>query len=393
MRLRTKKFLKESFQKYYSNPDLHLPPKPKQREWGFIHIDEGYPEKITMKRHRAFNNQQGLKEYLKSMAPAHTYYSSAYYKTPNAKTMDEKQWTGADLIFDLDADYIASSKLTYKEMLHEVKKEADKLINTYLTKDLGFNPQKIQLVFSGGRGYHIHVYDKSIKKLGSAERREIIDYISGKGLSPIKERSDKQNEEIIEYLELKNLGNNWDQRITTWIYQELPKKLESTTKEKGIEFLKQLDGVGEKKAKRLHKFFTHPERVKRANKTRNLNMVRGVKKDIWSQIIDMATDKYGINADEPVTSDIKRLIRLPGSLHGGTGLQVKPIKINEIKDFHPLKDAVVFEDNPVKIKTKKDYEITIKNTEITLTKHTIKEIPEYAAVFLAAKGIVEVEGW
>ena len=30
-------------------------------------------------------------------------------------------------------------------------------------------------------------------------------------------------------------------------------------------------------------------------------------------------------ADEPVTTDVKRLIRHPGSLHGGSGMRVVPI--------------------------------------------------------------------
>ncbi|OUJ18745.1 Eukaryotic-type DNA primase catalytic small subunit PRI1 [Methanonatronarchaeum thermophilum] len=393
MRIRTKKYLKENFKKYYTNPNLHIPPQQKNREWGFIHFDKRYPKEISMKRHRAFNNQQEIKQYLQTTAPAHTYYSSAIYKTPNATTMDKKQWEGADLIFDLDADYIANPKQTYKEMLHEVKKEADKLINQFLINDLGFNPKKIQLVFSGGRGYHIHVYDKKIKTLGSNERREIIDYISGKGLSPIKEGSDIQDEVVIEYLKLKKHGNNWDKKITNWIYQELPKKLQNKTKENAIKYLKQLNGVGEKKAERLYKFFTDPERVQRARKTKNLDMVRGVKKDVWTQIIDIAIKKHSVNADEPVTSDIKRLIRLPGSLHGGTGLQVKPIDKQKINEFEPLNDAVIFNDQPVKIKPKKDYQITIKNKKTQITKDTIQEIPKHTAIFLAGRGIAEVEGW
>src|SRR5439155_27170186 len=37
--------------------------------------------------------------------------------------------------------------------------------------------------------------------------------------------------------------------------------------------------------------------------------------------------------DEPVTSDIKRLIRMPSSLHGKTGLQVIPMSRDAIDGF------------------------------------------------------------
>jgi DNA primase small subunit len=44
--------------------------------------------------------------------------------------------------------------------------------------------------------------------------------------------------------------------------------------------------------------------------------------------------------DEPVTTDLRRLIRLPGSLHGGTGLEVQRIERDAVDDFQPLTDAV-----------------------------------------------------
>ena len=59
-----------------------------------------------MRRHKAFNSEGELKDYLASMPPAHAYHSAAYYQYPQAPTMLEKKWQGADLIFDLDADHL-----------------------------------------------------------------------------------------------------------------------------------------------------------------------------------------------------------------------------------------------------------------------------------------------
>jgi DNA primase small subunit len=42
----------------------------------------------------------------------------------------------------------------------------------------------IELVFSGGRGYHVHVKDLAFRGWGSAERRELIDYVCGIGIDP-----------------------------------------------------------------------------------------------------------------------------------------------------------------------------------------------------------------
>ena len=64
-------------------------------------------------------------------------------------------------------------------MLELVKKETFKLMD-FLLDDFGFSEQEIELVFSGGRGYHFHIRSPKVLTLGSAERREIVNYVSGK---------------------------------------------------------------------------------------------------------------------------------------------------------------------------------------------------------------------
>ena len=64
------------------------------------------------------------------------YYSSAYYRRPEEKVMLEKQWMGAELIFDLDADHLAGAdKLTYSQILEEVKRHTERLVFKFLMDD------------------------------------------------------------------------------------------------------------------------------------------------------------------------------------------------------------------------------------------------------------------
>jgi DNA primase small subunit len=58
--------------------------------------------------------------------------------------------------------------------------------------------------------------------------------------------------------------------------------------------------------------------------------------------------------DEQVTSDVKRLIRTPGSLHGKSSLRVVPMTVKELNDFNPLVKAVAFDDDPVRITMNND---------------------------------------
>ena len=180
MNFRTKQYLRKRFGDYYLNSRLLMPHDFTRREWGFIFFDE-MPE-VVMHRHKAFSGESEALEYLKGMVPAHVYHSAAYYRFPDAAAMKDKQWQGADLIFDLDADHLPQKAGSYKEMLDNVKKETNKLLD-FLLDDFGFSENDISIAFSGGRGYHIHVRDPRVLSLGSAERREIVDYVSGTGLA------------------------------------------------------------------------------------------------------------------------------------------------------------------------------------------------------------------
>ena len=148
MRAATREYLKQQFSAYYADAHLPVPPSLSEREWGFIFFDATYPE-IRMRRHVAFGSRIGLVEYIRSLIPAHVYYSSAYYRTPEASTMQEKGWAGADLIFDLDADHIVRGP--YEMMLARVREETEKLL-AMLTGELGFDQKLIEVVFSGRKG-------------------------------------------------------------------------------------------------------------------------------------------------------------------------------------------------------------------------------------------------
>jgi DNA primase small subunit len=101
--------------------------------------------------------------------------------------------------------------------------------------------------------------------------------------------------------------------------------------------------------------------------------------------------RFTAEIDEPVTSDIKRLIRLPMSLHGKTGLRVTPMEREELDSFDPLRDAVpdIYPDRPVEVFVKKPTEIEIKGRRFNVEGRC--ELPTYAAVFLIGRRIATLE--
>ena len=123
-----------------------------------------------MIRHKSFEEINQLRNFINLTVPSNVYYSSAYYENPNAP-MNKKNWLGADLIFDIDADHLEIScranhgdKWICENCLNEAKKEAIKLIEVLIT-DFGLPPNNINVYFSGNRGYHIHANSIKVRNL------------------------------------------------------------------------------------------------------------------------------------------------------------------------------------------------------------------------------------
>jgi DNA primase small subunit len=95
--------------------------------------------------------------------------------------------------------------------------------------------------------------------------------------------------------------------------------------------------------------------------------------------------------DEPVTSDIKRLIRMPSSLHGKTGLQVIPMSRDALDEFRPLRDAVppAWTDERVRMNLKNKVSLEIRGEAFNLAPG-VNDVPQYLATFLAARGLATV---
>ncbi len=168
----TKLFLKKKFEEYYSKNDIELPREFKRREFAFVPL-EALPD-FVMHRHISFRSEIDFRAYVLSNVPAHIYFSSAYYERPDEDRMEDKGWLGADLIFDVDADHLPVKTQSF-EMSFELAKREIKKLTGVLRADFGIRDMKTY--FSGGRGYHVHVHDEEFLSLGSAERREIVDYL------------------------------------------------------------------------------------------------------------------------------------------------------------------------------------------------------------------------
>lgn len=383
-------FLVSKFREYYIESSLEAPPGFESREWGFLFFDDS-----GMRRHKSFFSRGELVDYVRAMVPRHVYHSAAYYQRPGAPTMKEKIWQGADLIFDLDADHLRNAPKSYGEMLELVKKETLKLLG-FLTADFGFSENVISVAFSGGRGYHIHIRDPRIFTLGGDERREVVDYLTGRGLDIEMLRfkvsiSGDVGAEKVRALRCQSENSpGWGGRFNEAVVR-FAEEIRNLDEKSAVKKLTGIKGIGDVRAV---EFYTRikDERVLDNIRSGNLDSLKGVQ-DIWKFVInnylaDQFVEVLGGETDEPVTADVRRLIRCPGSLHGGSGLRVTPLSIRDLEDFDPLQDAVVFGDESIPLEILKPFNTQMRGQSYHLAEGPT-ELPACVAVFLMARGVAE----
>ena len=326
--------------------------------------------------------------------------------------MAEKKWLGADLIFDLDADHVEGAKdLPYEKMLLRVKDEVKRLIDEFLLGDLGFGAEDLRIVFSGGRGYHVHISDPKVVRLTSHERREIVDYVTGTDLSmdwvfpstPFetgrwKERVDVEHRKTMPRQE----DGGWRARIRRGIdalLDELEELPEADGKHRLAEMMKESKReIGKKTVDGLYDDLLKGARGKRGvdrMRQENTFEVFSEKRhlDAFEDIVELRVKgKMKGETDEPVTSDIKRLIRLPSSLHGKTGFVVTPMSRDRLDTFDPFRDAVpkAFGTAEVKVLLEKPIEFHMREEDFSLDAGE-SSVPEFAAVFLICRKLARLE--
>lgn len=384
---KSSEFLKNRFQEYYKKNKIELPDRFGRREFAFI-LFSGK----GMLRHLAFDKKKNLLRFLEERTPQHVYYSSAYYQRPDAPNMQDKQWMGAELIFDLDSDHLPNiEKMSYVEALEKIKIEFKKLVEEFLLDDFGFHERYLDLYFSGGRGYHCHVKDPAVFDLDSNERREIVDYITARDLQDSiifrEHATGRRRYGRRYYASGKSLKmptpdhTGWKGRISRGIIDIVD---EIKRSDDPIEKLQEY-GVKKNDAEKLVKELSE-ERVRRI-KDGLLDQSKTIRKFFLNSALrKTAVSLSAGETDEPVTCDVKRLIRLPFSLHGKTGLKVVKIDIDRLNDFKPLRDAVVFDDSPFEVDLKESLNITMKDEKFNLKKGKQK-VPMYLAVYIIGSKI------
>ena len=382
MQEQTRAYLRGRFGDHYRRVEFTPPPEANEREWGYVPWTDSPGE--TMVRHRSLLDMGSLDAFLERERPKHVYFSAGRYDSPGASSMGAKTWRSSDLVFDLDADHLPSVTLgedTYAQMLAKCKDALLRLLD-FLESDFGF--EDMTVVFSGGRGYHVHVRDETVQQLQSDSRREIVDYVRGIGL----------DHERIETTEMRGgvsrrvleTDGGWGRRVHEHLLDFVDDIL-AMDEEAAKARLQELDGIGEGRANTVYGALENNAEALEAG---NIELGGVGLRTLLDAFVSEVVTEQNAPIDEPVTTDVNRLIRLPGSLHGGSALKVVRIERDAIDAFDPLVDAVpeTFVGHEINVDVTDPGTVELKGDSFNL-EAGVDSVPEYLGTFLMARGRAE----
>ncbi|AIU69441.1 DNA primase [Thermococcus eurythermalis] len=290
-----------------------------KREFGFDHTGEGPSD-----RKNVFADVRDLEDYIKATSPYAVYTSVALYREP----AEMEGWLGAELVFDIDAKDLPLRRCMDRHPSGQVcpicledAKELAKDTLVVLKEDFGF--ENVHVVYSG-RGYHIRVLDEWALRLDSKARERILAYISTS--------EEVTFEDVMSRRIMLSSGyfRTFRLRFGYFIKRANENHLISAGIKKGL--ARKI--LSEESREQIVKSFVEKGLL--------AAFPSGVGYKTLIRLFSISSTFSKAYFDGRVTVDIKRILRLPSSLHSKVGLVATYIGGDEknLERFDPFRDAV-----------------------------------------------------
>ncbi|MCK4434997.1 hypothetical protein KAU92_05850 [Candidatus Bathyarchaeota archaeon] len=234
--------------------------------------------------------------------------------------------------------------------------------------------------FSGHRGYHVHVESKAVRTLDAVARKEIVDYVSGLGFDAVFHGLGERGWRTAHVLRGPNLNDSgWRGRVAKGVYDFILYAKEEDFKRVGLK--KNVTGALLRSKDVI---------LKSWEDAGPWSAVKGVGFETWKKIAGLCAKSQSAKVDTVVTTDIHRLIRLDGTLHGKTGLKKVEFSLSVIEDFDPFKSAVAFRKGTATVLVSDAPEFRLGDEVFGPYREQRVTLPTAAALLLICKGRAKV---
>lgn len=280
-----------------------------RREFGFDHMGRGPND-----RYRVFRSVDLLRKFLRYRTPFAAYSSVAFYEKPRRR----EGWIKSELVFDVDAKDIPIRECNCEGVCEICLSQAQEIVCSLmdtLKGDLGLN--NIHIIYSG-RGYHLRVLDESVMTMDSDVRAQIVKYIIGSEVP----RSEYASEGMTYKLEHFSIPFGYPQVFTERAKYAILHLTESA----------EMEGVNKNLLKDVIKYrkFINDD---------DWGLFRGKIGPIRYQRLIKSISSLNMGlVDAKVSIDLKRILRLPSSLH--SMVSMKCMEVDNPENFDPFRDAV-----------------------------------------------------
>lgn len=283
-----------------------------KREFGFDHLGKGPND-----RYKVFKGTESLRKFLRYKAPFAAYISVAFYNNPRRR----EDWLKAEYVFDVDAKDIPIRSCQCNGVCETCLGQALEIVNGLidtLHDDLGLD--NIHLVYSG-RGYHIRILDEEMLTSGSELRSEVLKYVAGAEV-PKSEFSNTDFSNKTYNFEHFTIPVGYSKLFTEKVKYNILHLVGN----------EQLDDINPKLMKDIiaNRHYLKDNQwglfKNKIGPRRYKNLTKAM---AW---INLST------IDAKVSIDLKRILRLPSSLH--SKVSMKCVEVKNRETFDPFKEAV-----------------------------------------------------
>ncbi|WP_409199427.1 DNA primase catalytic subunit PriS [Methanobrevibacter sp. DSM 116169] len=283
-----------------------------QREFGFDHLGQGPND-----RYKVFKGSDALKKFLRQRSPFAAYISVAFYNNPRRRG----DWQKAEYIFDVDAKDIPIRSCNCEGVCETCLGEALEIVNSLIdTLSENLSLKNLHLVYSG-RGYHIRILDEDMMLSGSDLRGEVLKYVAGAEV-PKTQYSNLDSTNKAYNFEHFTIPVGYHKIFTSKVKYNI---LHLTGEES-------FDGINPKLMKDILKYRDYLNDNEWGLFKSKIGPIR------YKNLIEAMAQINLATIDAKVSIDLKRILRLPSSLHSKVSMKCMEVKNRE--NFDPFKEAV-----------------------------------------------------